>query len=165
MARWLIKEEPDHYAWSDLVRDGRTEWDGVHNALALRHLRAMAPGDEAFVYHTGDERSCVGIARVTGRPHPDPADDRGSWAVEVRPVRPLPRPVPLAEIKADPSLAGFILVRIGRLSVMPVSDREWGRVLALAGSGREAVAVTRARPRAGRATPKRGRAPARRRKS
>jgi predicted RNA-binding protein with PUA-like domain len=130
MARWLVKEEPTHYAWADLVRDGKTEWDGVHNALALRHLRAIAPGDELVIYHTGDERACVGVARASGRPHPDPDDDRGSWSVEVRPVRPLRRPVTLAELRGDPALAGFLLLRISRLSVMPVSDAEWRRILA-----------------------------------
>jgi len=133
MSKWLLKEEPTHYSWSDLVRDGRTEWNGVHNALALRHLRGMAPGDPAIFYHSGDVRSCVGLMVVAAPPHPDPDDDRGSWSVAVRPVRPLPRPVPLAEIRADPTFAGFDLLRISRLSVLPVPDAMWERILALGG--------------------------------
>lgn len=130
MAHWLVKEEPDHYAWADLARDGRTEWDGVHNALALRHLQAMHAGDRALFYHTGGERACVGIVEVTSEPHPDRHDVRGSWSVEVRPVRALRRPIPLSEVKADPALAGFDLVRLGRLSVLPVTDDQWDRLLA-----------------------------------
>jgi predicted RNA-binding protein with PUA-like domain len=129
VARWLLKEEPTHYAWADLVRDGRTEWDGVHNALALRHLRIMTPGDRAVFYHTGEERACIGIVEVVSSPHPDRTDARGSWSVEVRPVRPLRRPIPLSEVKADPALAGFDLVRQPRLTVVPVSDDQWDRLL------------------------------------
>jgi predicted RNA-binding protein with PUA-like domain len=129
MARWLVKEEPTHYAYADLTRDGKAEWNGVHNALALRHLKAMRPGDELLYYHTGDERAVVGIAKVGGTPRPDPDDDRGSWTVLVRPVRPLANPVSLATLKADPSLATFDLVRIGRLSVMPVGEQQWTRIL------------------------------------
>jgi predicted RNA-binding protein with PUA-like domain len=130
MARWLAKSEPGVYAYGDLERAGRTEWDGVHNALALRHLRAMTRGDEVLFYHSGDERAVVGIARVAGAPHPDPRDARGSWSVEVRPVRPLATSIPLAELRTDPRLAGFVLLRMSRLSVMPVSDAEWAAVLA-----------------------------------
>jgi predicted RNA-binding protein with PUA-like domain len=130
MHRWLAKSEPSVYAYADLVRDRRTEWDGVHNALALRHLKAMAPGDEVLIYHSGEERAAVGIARVAGAPHPDPHDARGSWSVEVRPVRALRSPVALGALRTDPALAGFLLLRMSRLSVMPVSDEEWARVLA-----------------------------------
>jgi predicted RNA-binding protein with PUA-like domain len=130
MAYWLVKEEPAHYAWTDLVRDGRTEWDGVRNALALRHLRSMHLGDRAIFYHTGSERACVGIVEVTSEPRPDPRDARGAWSVEVRAVRALRRRIPLSEVRADPALAGFDLVRLGRLSVMPVSDDQWARLLA-----------------------------------
>jgi predicted RNA-binding protein with PUA-like domain len=130
MTRWLIKEDPDHYAWIDLVREGKTEWNGVHNALALRHLKAMGPSDRAIFYHTGSERACVGIVEIVGIPHPDPRDRRGSWSVEVRPIRALHRPIPLGEVKADPALAGFDLVRLPRLSVLPVSDDHWARLLA-----------------------------------
>ena len=130
MKRWLIKEEPDHYAYSDLERDGRTEWNGVHNALALRHLRAMGVGDEAFFYHTGDERAAVGIARISRGARAGDSDGRPSWSVEVVPIRPLKRPIPLAELRMDAGLAGFDLLRIGRLSVVPVSDAHWAVVLA-----------------------------------
>jgi predicted RNA-binding protein with PUA-like domain len=129
VAYWLLKEEPDHYSWSDLVRDGSTDWDGVHNALALQHLRRMVPGDRAFFYHTGSERACVGLLRITSAPRPDPADARGSWSVRVAPVRSLRRSIPLAEIRADPALAGLELLRIGRLSVVPVSGDHWTRLL------------------------------------
>ncbi len=129
MAHWILKEEPDHYAWADLVRDGRTKWDGVHNALALRNLKAMRPGDLAIFYHTGSERACIGIVEVVADPRPDPRDDRGSWWVEVRPVRPLARPIPLAELKADRALVGFELIRLGRLSVVPATDAHWARLL------------------------------------
>lgn len=129
MARWLVKEEPTHYSFADLTRDGGTEWNGVHNALALRHIKSMRPGEEVFYYHSGDERAVVGIATVASTPKPDPEDDRGSWSVRIRAVRALAGPVPLATLKADPTLAGFDLVRIGRLSVMPVSDEQWTRIL------------------------------------
>ena len=162
MARWLLKEDPESYRFELLVRDGSTEWTGVHNALALRHLKAMRPGDEGIFYHSGEERSAVGILRIAGDPHPDPADDRGSWSVRVEPVRPLARPVPLSELKADESLGGFVLLRMGRLSVMPVTDAEWSRVLAHAAT--PAARPVRSSGRApGRATGgRRGAAAARR---
>jgi predicted RNA-binding protein with PUA-like domain len=139
MARWLVKEEPTHYAYADLARDGKAEWNGVHNALALRHLKSMRPGDEVLYYHTGDERAVVGIAKVGGSPRPDPDDDRGSWTVVIRPVRPLRTAVPLSTLKSDPTLAGFDLVRIGRLSVMPVQDEQWSRILSYEGTAGGAV--------------------------
>jgi predicted RNA-binding protein with PUA-like domain len=132
MAHWLVKEEPTHYAFADLVRDGRTDWSGVHNALALRHLKSMRVGDEGIYYHSGDVRACVGLVRVVTTPRPDPKDDRGSWTVDLAPVAALARPVGLAEIRADPVFEGFDLVRIGRLSVLPVPDAMWKRILALA---------------------------------
>jgi predicted RNA-binding protein with PUA-like domain len=159
VAHWLIKEEPRHYAWSDLVRDGRTGWDGVHNALAIRHLRQMAPGDRAVLYHTGTERACVGIVEVIGSPRADRRDSRGSWSVEVRPVRPLRRPIPLSEVKADPALAAFDLVRLPRLSVLPISDDHWTRLLA------HEDAVAWPPVRATVATTVRGRGASRRRRS
>ena len=132
MARWLAKQEPSSYSFRSLVRDRTTEWDGVHNALALRHLRAMRRGDEVFFYESGEVRSIVGVMKVDGAPHPDPRDARGSWSVKVRCVRALARPVRLAEIKADPAFAGFDLLRISRLSVLPVPDAMWERIHALA---------------------------------
>jgi predicted RNA-binding protein with PUA-like domain len=154
--RWLIKEEPDHYSYSDLERDGRTEWNGVHNALALRHLREMAVGDEAFFYHTGEERAAVGVARVTRTARPDDSDGRPSWSVEVAPVRRLRRAVPLGELRTDPDLVGFDLLRIGRLSVVPVSDAHWAVLLGHETVGPPAPTAgraARARP-TGRSTPR-----------
>jgi predicted RNA-binding protein with PUA-like domain len=130
MAYWLAKSEPSTYSYTDLERDGRTEWSGVHNASALLHLRRMRPGDEMHFYHSGDERAAVGIARISSEPHPDPDDDRGSWSVEVRPVRPLRGPIPLSDLRTDRRLAGLLLLRISRLSVMPVTPAHWRRVLA-----------------------------------
>ena len=129
MARWLFKEEPTHYSFADLVRDGSTLWGGITNALALQHLRTVKPGDEVFFYHTGKEKAVVGVMRVVGGPVPDPeADDQKLVAVEVKPVRKLARPVTLAEIKADKALANWDLVRLPRLSVVPVTDPQWRRI-------------------------------------
>ena len=133
MARWLMKSEPSSYSWSDLVRDRSTEWDGVRNNAARLHLKAMKPGDEAFFYHSMDERSVIGIMRVTREAAPDPKDP--DWvSVQVEPVRALERPVTLKEIKAEPRLAKMELIRQSRLSVAPVRDEEWAVVLELAGS-------------------------------
>lgn len=132
---YLFKEEPTHYAFADLVRDGKTSWTGVRNALAQRHLRGVKKGDRIFYYHTGDEKAVVGEMRAAGDAYPDPKDPSGKlYAVDVVPVKKLPRPVTLAEIKAKESFADFPLVRISRLSVMPVSDREWERIERMAGS-------------------------------
>lgn len=133
MARWLLKTEPDCYAWDDLVRDKRTVWDGVTNALALKHIRAMKKGDAALIYHTGDERAAVGVAEITSAPYPDPTQDEEKLAVvDLKPKRKLPRPVTLSDIKADKAFAGWDLLRIGRLSVVPVPDAIWDRVMELA---------------------------------
>lgn len=131
MAHWLMKSEPGSYSWGDLVRDGRTEWDGVRNNAARLHLKAMKRGDEAFFYHSMDERAVVGIMRITREAAPDPKDP--DWvSVAVEPVRELPRPVTLKEIKAEPTLAKMELIRQARLSVAPVRDEEWETVLRLA---------------------------------
>ena len=131
---WLVKEEPTHYAFDALMRDKRAVWSGVRNALAQRHLRAVKKGDRVFYYHTGKEKAIVGIARAASDPYPDPEDKSGKYvAVDLAPSERLPRPVTLAEIKADPAFKDFPLVRIARLSVMPVSDAEWARIEALAG--------------------------------
>lgn len=131
MAYWLMKSEPSSYSWDDLVREGGTMWDGVRNNAARLHLRAMKPGDEAFFYHSMDERAVVGIMRITGTGQPD--GDDGSWVkVPVEPVRPLNKPVTLGAIKADPSLAKMELIRQSRLSVAPVRDDEWRLVLEMA---------------------------------
>jgi predicted RNA-binding protein with PUA-like domain len=126
---WLFKEEPDHYSFADLQRDGSTLWDGVTNNLARLYLWKVRPGDRVWFYHTGKEKQIVGEMRVTGEPGPDPsADDPKSVAVEVRPVRALARPVTLAQIKDDPRLKDWDLVRLPRLSVVPVTAEQWRRV-------------------------------------
>ena len=132
MKRWLIKTEPSSYSFSRLVQERRTVWDGIRNALAQIHLRAMREGDEAVVYHTGRERACVGLVRVTRDARPDPGDARFA-VVEIEAVRALAQPVALAAIRADPAFVEFPLVTIGRLSVMPVGAREWKRLMQLAG--------------------------------
>lgn len=133
MARWLLKTEPDCYAWEDLVRDKRTVWDGVTNALALKHIRSMKKGDAALIYHTGDERAAVGIAEIISAPYPDPKQDEDKLVVvDLKPKRELPHPVTLSDIKADKSFAGWDLLRNGRLSVVPVPDTTWDRLMELA---------------------------------
>ncbi len=127
MANWLFKEEPTHYSFADLERDGEALWDGVENPLALKHLRSVKKGDSIFYYHTGKEKAVVGVMEAAADSTPDPKDDR-LVVVRVRPVRALPRPVTLAEIKAEPAFAGWELVRMSRLSVMPVSAEHWKRV-------------------------------------
>jgi predicted RNA-binding protein with PUA-like domain len=134
MASWLMKEEPTHYSFDDLVRDKKTSWTGVRNPLAQKHLRSIQKGDRIFFYHTGDEKAVVGIARAGGAPYPDPADGEGKlYAVDVVPVKKLKAPVTLKSIKADKSFASFPLVRMARLSVMPVTDDEWQRIEGMAG--------------------------------
>lgn len=131
---WLFKEEPDHYAYDDLVKDGKTTWTGVRNPLAQKHLRSVAKGDRIFFYHTGSQKSVVGVMKAAGPAYPDPADKTGKLhAVDVVPVKKLKQPVTLASIKADKAFAAFPLVRMSRLSVMPVSDQEWSRIEKMAG--------------------------------
>ena len=131
MAYWLMKSEPSSYSWNDLVRDGTTMWDGVRNNAARLHLRAMKPGDQAFFYHSMDERSVVGVMEITGLGQPD--GDDGSWVkVPVKAVRALEKPVSLGQIKAEPKLAKMELIRQSRLSVAPVRDDEWELVLEMA---------------------------------
>jgi predicted RNA-binding protein with PUA-like domain len=131
--KWLVKEEPTHYSFDDLQRDGRTSWTGVKNALAQKHLRTIRKGDGIFFYHTGDEKAVIGVAKAAGDAYPDPADTAGKlYAVDVVPVKKLRNPVTLAAIKADKAFAGFALVRMSRLSVMPVSDEEWERIVQMA---------------------------------
>ena len=133
MAKWLMKSEPEAYSWADLVRDGGTEWDGVRNNAARLHLRAMKPGDEAFLYHSMSDKAVVAVMRIASDPRPDPKDN--AWvSVRVEPVKALARPVTLAEIKAEPSLTSMELIRQSRLSVAPVREEEWARILELAGA-------------------------------
>ena len=132
MARWLLKTEPDCYSWDNLVRDKRTAWDGVSNALALKYIRSMKKGDAALIYHTGDERAAVGIAEIVRSPYADPAEgDDKLVVVDLKPKKKLGRPVTLSDIKADKTFAGWDLLRIGRLSIVPVPDAMWDRILEL----------------------------------
>jgi len=126
---WLFKEEPTHYSFDDFVREGGTQWSGVKNPLAQKHLRSVKKKDCVFYYHTGKEKAVVGIAMAVTDAYPDPKDKSGkSWVVDIGPIRKLKRPVTLAEIKAKPAFRDFPLVRLSRLSVMPVSDREWKEI-------------------------------------
>ena len=138
MATWLFKEEPDHYGFGELERDGRAVWNGVANNQALKFLRQVRAGDRIFYYHTGAERAIVGIMEATSDAYADPDEDDPKLAVvDVRPVGRLPRPVTLAEIKADQFFADWELVRIARLSIMPVSASQWKRIDALSQKRRQ----------------------------
>lgn len=131
---WLVKQEPEDFSWTDFVRDGRTAWTGVRNYAARLHLRCMAKGDTVFFYHSGDEKSVVGLAEVTKTAYPDPTADEDGWvAVDLAPTKPLRQPVTLAAIKADPAFQNFALVRQSRLSVMPVTAAEAARLRKLGG--------------------------------
>jgi predicted RNA-binding protein with PUA-like domain len=124
--KWLFKEEPEHYSYDNLTQDGKTSWSGVKNPLAQKHLRSVKKGDLVFYYHTGGEKSVVGIMKAAGDAYLDPADRSGRlYAVDVAPSRKLKRPVTLAEVKADRRFADFALARLPRLSVMPVTDAQW----------------------------------------
>jgi predicted RNA-binding protein with PUA-like domain len=137
MAQWLVKEEPEHYPYDQLVKDRQTVWAGVKNPLAQKHLRAIRKGDRIFYYHTGKEKAIVAIASAASDAYPDPKDaTKKSFVVDVAPVKKLARAVTLAEIKADGAFAGFPLVRMSRLSVMPVTDQEWARIEGMAGVAR-----------------------------
>ena len=126
---WLFKEEPSHYSFDAFAKDKGTVWSGVKNPVAQRHLHAVKKGDRVFYYHTGDEKAIVGIARATSDAYPDPHDRSGKFAVvDIAPVGKLKRPVTLKEIKADLAFKEFPLVRISRLSVMPVTEAEWERI-------------------------------------
>lgn len=132
---WLVKSEPSSYSWDQLVADGSTFWDGVRNAQAQGHLKEMKRGDLVLYYHSNVGKEVVGVARVTRGPHPDPTSDDPRYAVvDLAPVQPLARPVPLSEIRADRGLAGIALVRQSRLSVMPVERAAFDRILELGGT-------------------------------
>jgi predicted RNA-binding protein with PUA-like domain len=129
MAQWLVKEEPEHYSYDELEKDRKTVWAGVRNPLAQKHLRGIRKGDRIFYYHTGKQKAVVAVARALGDAYPDPKDASGkAFVVDVAPEKKLARPVTLAEIKADAAFASFPLVRMSRLSVMPVTDAEWTRI-------------------------------------
>jgi predicted RNA-binding protein with PUA-like domain len=133
MAYWLMKSEPHKYAWDDLVRDGRTIWDGVRNHTAAIHLRTMKIGDRAFFYHSNEGKEIVGVVEIVREHYLDPKDAAQRFpAVDVAPVEPLKSPVTLATIKADPALAAMELIRQSRLSVAPVREAEWARIIELA---------------------------------
>ena len=129
----MFKEEPTHYSYDDLARDGKTSWTGVRNPVAQRHLRSVKKGDRIFFYHTGNEKAVVGIAKAGADAYPDPADKDGKlYAVDVVPVKKLPAPVTLAAVKADKFFVTFELTRLPRLSVMPVDDTQWDRIVGMA---------------------------------
>jgi len=124
--RWLFKTEPSVYSYQQLEKDKKTMWDGVANNLALKHLKDIKKGDLILIYHTGDERQAVGIARALGGAYPDPSKGNPRMlVVDIEAVKPLPKPVTLAEVKANKKLANFDLVRLSRLSIMKVSDEQW----------------------------------------
>lgn len=134
MTYWLMKTEPDDFGFDDLERVGREPWNGVRNATALRHMRQMRLGDLVFIYHTGNEKAIIGLAEVAAEAYPDPTEEDPRFVVVDVAVRQrLPRPVTLSEIKADPQFADWELVRISRLSVMPVSDQHWQAILGMGG--------------------------------
>ena len=132
MAHWLLKTEPDRYSWQNLVDDKQTVWNGVTNPVALKNIRSMKKGDTALIYHTGGQREAIGIAEIVSDPHPDPKQkDERLVVVELKAKKALARPVSLDEIKADKAFEGWVLLKIGRLSVVPVPEPMWKRILEL----------------------------------
>ena len=142
MQYWMMKTEPGAFSWEDLVRDGKTVWDGVRNFQARNNLKAMKKGDQALIYHSVTEKAVVGIAEVIREHYPDPTDNppkkngERDWAVvDIKPVQPLKRRVTLAEIKADPALAEIPLIKQSRLSVIPLSKKDFERIITLSKQG------------------------------
>jgi predicted RNA-binding protein with PUA-like domain len=134
MAYWLVKSEPFKYSWDEFVKDKRTFWDGVRNYAARNNLRAMKKDDLVFFYHSNEGLEIIGIAKVVKEFYPDPTSTEDAWVVvDLSPVRKLKNPVSLAQIKADPALTQMALIRLGRLSVQPVTSEEWNKVLLMAG--------------------------------
>jgi predicted RNA-binding protein with PUA-like domain len=134
MAHWLVKSEPDAFSWDEQVQNGIEPWTGVRNALASNNLKAMKCGDRAFFYHSNVGKEILGVVEVVREAYPDPTDGTGRWVcVDLRAVGPLPQPVTLVAIKADPEFADLALVRMSRLSVMPVSDAHWAKLCKLGG--------------------------------
>jgi len=132
-SHWLFKTEPSVYSYQQLVKDKKTMWDGVANNLPLKNLKDIKRGEQVFIYHTGDEKAAVGVARALGGAYADPSkDDPKLLVVDIEPVRALPRPVTLAEVKAHPKLKTFDLVRNSRLSIMKVNDEQWEIMEAMA---------------------------------
>ena len=135
MAYWLMKSEPDAFSWAQQAAAGVEPWTGVRNALARQHLTAMRLGDQALFYHSNQGRECVGLVEVAREAYPDPTDETGRWVcVDMRALAPLPRPVALAQIKADPFFADLALLRQSRLSVSPVAEPHWRRILEMGGA-------------------------------
>jgi predicted RNA-binding protein with PUA-like domain len=133
MAFWIMKTEPESYSFERLVKEKRAVWDGVSNPLALSHMKAMKPGDSVMIYHTGSQKACIGLAEVTSEAYLDPRDSQGREVViDIEPRQALRRPVPLSEIRGEPELAELALVRMPRLSVLPASEAQWKRLLAMA---------------------------------
>jgi predicted RNA-binding protein with PUA-like domain len=131
---WLLKSEPFKYSWDQLVRDGRTHWDGVRNHQAANNLRAMRVGDRAFFYHSNEGLEIVGVAEIAREAYPDPGDESGRFVmVDIRPLMPVAKPVTLQQMKAEPRLAGLALIRQSRLSVVPVAAAEWSVICGMAG--------------------------------
>jgi len=133
-AYWLVKSEPDAFSWDQQVQAGVEPWTGVRNAQAAKNLRSMKLGDQAFFYHSNEGREIVGIVEVAREAYPDPTEETGRWAcVDMRTVKPVPKAVTLAAMKAEPRLEGLALIRQSRLSVVPVSAEHWGIISAMAG--------------------------------
>jgi predicted RNA-binding protein with PUA-like domain len=131
---WLVKQEPEDYSWDDLVRDKKTAWTGVRNFQARNNLRNMKAGDAVLFYHSGKDKSVVGVAEVAKAAYPDPTADDDSWiAVDIKPVKRLPKPVPLTDIRANAKLTDLLLVRQSRLSVMPVSNEHFDEIVKMSG--------------------------------
>lgn len=136
MAYWILKTDADTYPFDQLARERRTVWDGVTNALALKHIRSMSPGDGALIYHSNVGKEIVGLARITSAPYPDPKrKDPNLVVVDLEADRALPRPVTLAAVKADPAFSELGLVRMSRLSVIPVPPEQWKKLLQMGGAG------------------------------
>ena len=134
MSYWLVKSEPFKYSWEQFIKDKQTCWDGVRNYAARIHLRAMKKGDEVLFYHSNEGVEIVGIAKVSKEAYPDPTTEDDAWVVvDLKPVRKLKKPVTLVQVKADTRLSEMALVRLGRLSVQPVTNEEWKIVMELAG--------------------------------
>lgn len=137
MNYWLLKTEPETFSYDDLLRDGQSHWDGVRNYAARNHLKAMAVGDQVFIYYSGKDRAIVGVARIAAAAYQDPTTDDERWvAVGVQPAYLLERPVDLDQIKTDPLLADMVLLRISRLSVQPVTPAEFDHILQLGGGAK-----------------------------
>ncbi len=132
MQNFLLKTEPTEYSFDDLLRDKKTVWSGVSAAPALKNIRSMKKGDRAFIYHTGDEKQIVGIAKIISNPYPDPKEkDEKLVVIDIQAEQKLNHPVTLAVVKSNKDLTSMPLVRIGRLSVQPVTDREWDIIISL----------------------------------